>query len=124
MEKKKPMNEALLRRVEDLKLRTLLTMSQEQYEQRVWPLLSYIRKENRKLWQRNAAIALGNEGDPDAVRFLIPVLEDPEGLVRGHAAWALGKIGGREAKAALEKRRSLEEDEKVRDEIEEALGTS
>lgn len=124
MEKKKPMNEALLRRVEDLKLRTLLTMSQEQYEQRVWPLLYYIRKENRKLWQRNAAIALGNEGDPDAVRFLIPLLEDPEGLVRGHVAWALGKIGGREARAALEKRRSLEEDEKVRDEIGEALGTS
>jgi hypothetical protein len=33
----------------------------------------------------------------------------------------LGKIGGRRAKNALEKRRSLEEDESVRKEIEEAV---
>jgi epoxyqueuosine reductase len=123
LEKKKPMNQALLERAEHFQIPTLLTMSQPHYEQRVWPLLYYIRKENRKLWQRNAAIALGNQGDPDTVPILMDALEDPEPLVRGHAAWALGKIGGAKARAALEKRRNSERDEKVRQEVEEALSS-
>jgi epoxyqueuosine reductase len=121
MEKKKPMNSKLLERAADFSLARLLTMSQEHYEQKVWPLLYYIRKENRKLWQRNAAVALGNQGDPEAVPLLVSTLENPEPLVRVHAAWALGKIGGKQAKAALEKRRRLEEDEGVRKEIESSL---
>jgi len=121
MEKKKPMNSKLLERATDFSLLKLLTMSQEHYEQKVWPLFFYIRKENRKLWQRNAAVALGNQGDPEAIPELISALEDPEPLVRAHAAWALGKIGGKQAKGALEKRRALEADEDVRKEIQEAL---
>ncbi len=121
MEKKKPMNQSLLDRAEHFQIRALLTMSQDHYEQRVWPLLFYIRKENRKLWQRNAAIALGNQGDPDDVPLLVKVLEDMEPVVRAHVAWSLGKIGGSKARAALEKRRKSELDEKVRQEIETAL---
>jgi len=121
--KEKPMDQALLARAEDFYIPTLLTMSQEHYEQRVWPLLYYIRKENRKIWQRNAAIALANQGAPDSVPLLTATLEEPEPLVRVHVAWALGKIGGRKAREALEKRRSLEKDEGVLEEIEEALGT-
>jgi len=121
MEKKKPMNSKLLERAADFSLTRLLTMSQEHYEQKVWPLLYYIRKENRKLWQRNAAVALGNQGDPEAIPALVSALEDPEPLVRAHAAWALGRIGGKQAKAGLEKRRALEEDGGVRKEMEEAL---
>ena len=116
------MNSRVLERAADLSLVRLLTMSQDHYEQKVWPLLFYIRKENRKLWQRNAAVALGNQGDPDAVPALISALEDPEPLVRNHAAWAMGKIGGRQARAALEKRRPMEADEGIRGEIEAALG--
>jgi epoxyqueuosine reductase len=121
MEKTKPMNSKLLQRAADFSLERLLTMSQEHYEQKVWPLLYYIRKENRKLWQRNAAVALGNQGDPETVPPLASSLEDPEPLVRAHAAWALGKIGGKQAKGALEKRRKAESDEGVKKEIEEAL---
>jgi epoxyqueuosine reductase len=121
MEKKKPMNSKLLERAADFPPARLLTMSQEHYEQKVWPLLYYIRKENRRLWQRNAAVALGNQGDPEAVPALVSALEDPEPLVRAHAAWALGRIGGKKAQGALEKRRALEEDGGVRKEIEEAL---
>ena len=122
MEKPKPMDAAILARAEHFHLTTLLSMSQNHYEQRVWTRFFYIRKENRKLWQRNAAIALGNEGNPDSVPFLASALEDPEPLVRAHVSWALGKIGGTKARAALEKRRSPEMDEIVRREIEEALG--
>ncbi|MBI5968265.1 MAG: epoxyqueuosine reductase, partial [Deltaproteobacteria bacterium] len=114
LEKKKPMDSALLERTEHFQLSALLTMSQEHFEQHVWPLLYYIRKENRKIWRRNAAIALGNQGDPESISLLAAALEDPESLVRAHVAWALGKMGGRKAREALEKRRSLEKDEKVR----------
>ena len=121
LEKEKPMNQALTERAEHFQISTLLTMSQQHYEERVWPLLYYIRKENRKLWQRNAAIALGNQGDPGAIPLLAATLEDPEPLVRGHVAWALGKIGGAKAKAILDIRRRSESEEKVRKEMEEAL---
>ncbi len=124
LEKRKPMNARLLERAADFSLTRLLQMSQEHYEQKVWPLLYYIRKENRKLWQRNAAVALGNQGDPEAVPALASALEDPEPVVRSHAAWALGKLGGKKAKAALEKRRSSEDEEIVRREIEESLKAS
>jgi epoxyqueuosine reductase len=120
-EEKKPLNAKLFERAADFSLIQLLTMSQEHYEQKVWPLLYYIRKENRKIWQRNAAVALGNQGDPETVPVLISALEDPESLVRAHVGWALGKIGGKKARAALEKRRDLEEDGGVRKDIEEAL---
>ena len=41
-------------------------------------------------------------GDPQAVPALIRALHDDEPLIRGHAAWALGRIGGEEAKRALQ----------------------
>jgi epoxyqueuosine reductase len=121
LEKTKTLNPTLMERADHLQPAALLTMSQEQYTQKVWPLLYYIRKENRRLWQRNAAVALGNQGDPDRVPLLIIAFQDSEPIVRGHAAWALGRLGGRKARAALEKGRISEEDMNVREEIERAL---
>ncbi len=46
---------------------------------------------------------------------------DPHPMVRGHVAWALGRIGSPKALAALRRRRSLEQDGGVRSEIEAAL---
>jgi epoxyqueuosine reductase len=123
LEKTKTMNPTLMERADRLQLTALLTMSQEQYTQEVWPLFHYIRKENRRLWQRNAAVALGNQGDPDMVPFLITAFQDSEPIVRGHAAWALGRLGGRKARAALERGRLAEEDKNIREEIERALGS-
>jgi epoxyqueuosine reductase len=119
--KERSMNQMLAKQAEDFKISALLTMSQEHYEQRVWPLLYYVRQENRKLWQRNAAVALGNQGDPESVPPLVKTLEDQEPLVRAHVAWALGKIGGLKARSALEKRRTADPEENVRTEIEAAL---
>ena len=52
---------------------------------------------------RNCCVAAGNLGLGEAVPALICCLEEDESpLVRGHAAWALGEIGGGEAAAALE----------------------
>jgi epoxyqueuosine reductase len=41
---------------------------------------------------RNACVAAGNWGDPQAVPALLPLLHDPSPLVRGHAGWALMQI--------------------------------
>jgi epoxyqueuosine reductase len=41
---------------------------------------------------RNAAIALGNSGDPNALPALRTALSDPEPLVREAAAWAIDQI--------------------------------
>jgi epoxyqueuosine reductase len=70
---------------------------------------------------RNVAIALGNSGNPDAVPPLAAALSDPEPLVRGHAGWALGRIGGPAARRALEAARRGESDAEVRAEIAAAL---
>jgi epoxyqueuosine reductase len=111
-----------MERADHLQPAALLTISQEQFVQDVWPLLYYIRKENRRLWQRNAAVAIGNQGNPEMVPLLIAPLQDSEPIVRGHVAWALGRLGGEKARTALEKRRSLEEDIWVQEEVERALG--
>jgi epoxyqueuosine reductase len=42
--------------------------------------------------KRNAAVVLGNLGEPEDAGILTPLLEDEAALVREHAAWALGKI--------------------------------
>ncbi len=70
---------------------------------------------------RNVAVALGNWGDESAIPVLIDGLRDPEPLVRGHSAWALGQIGTRNAREALEKRFVIEGDAWVREEIGAAL---
>jgi len=52
---------------------------------------------------RNVAVALGNTGNPEAIAPLARALtSDPSALVRGHAAWALGRLGGTGARNALE----------------------
>ena len=42
--------------------------------------------------KRNAAVVLGNVGTADDVDVLARALDDPEPLVREHAAWALGRL--------------------------------
>jgi epoxyqueuosine reductase len=74
---------------------------------------------------RNAAVALGNSCAPDAVpdlaRALVGGDADPEPLVRGHAAWALGRIATGEARAALRRAQGSEADPSVGGEIAAAM---
>jgi epoxyqueuosine reductase len=87
-----------------------------------------VRYRKRPLWRakrrgllRNAAVALGNWGDPIATPALVLALEDAEPLVRGHAAWALGKIGGGQARKILLAAWMRESDPYVCWELERAL---
>jgi epoxyqueuosine reductase len=71
---------------------------------------------------RNACIVTGNSGDPVHIPKLKHLLfSDPDGLVRAHAAWALGEIGGRESISLLEEALLDEAEESVREEIRCAL---
>ena len=72
--------------------------------------------------QRNACVALGNGKNPAAVPALDRALQQGETLVRGHAAWALGQIGGIAALAALQQAAQQETDGEVLAEIRAALG--
>ena len=82
---------------------------------------SPVKRTKRRGLLRNAAVALGNTKDPEAIPALADSLGDDEPLVRGHAAWALGNIGGGRALAALEQARKTEEDPSVLKEIDQAL---
>ena len=99
----------------------MLNMTDEFYAKRVEPLMyNYIK--DKKYFQRNAAIALGNLGDPSFTPDLEIAMNDQEELVREYAAWALGRIGGNLAKQVLEAKRKFETSENVKKEIEAALG--
>src|SRR6266566_4196724 len=97
----------------------LLSLTEEQFRDRF--RLSPIRRTKRRGLLRNVCVALGNSGDPQAVPALIGALHDDEPLIRGHAAWALGRIGGEEAKRALQEALTSEEDGETWKEIRCAL---
>jgi epoxyqueuosine reductase len=82
---------------------------------------SAVMRTRRRGFLRNAAVAAGNSGNRDAVPVLDRALADPEPLVRGHAAWALGRLGGRAARVALERARHANPNGSVRTEIDAAL---
>ena len=85
---------------------------------------SPIRRAKRVGLQRNVCVALGNIGDPSAVPALARVLSGAaEPMLRGHAAWALGRIGGETAAAALHEAAASEVDSEARGEIEAALAS-
>lgn len=79
---------------------------------------SALRRAGRTLFVRNVAVALGNLGDRRAVPALrSALLHDLDSLVRGHAAWALGAIGGPESLDALSEAQTREANQEVRREI-------
>jgi epoxyqueuosine reductase len=88
----------------------LLRMTEAEFREtyRGTPVL----RAKRRGLARNAAVALGNVGTEADVPVLAEALAGhDEPLVRGHAAWALGRLGGREARPALERARRLDPDE-------------
>jgi epoxyqueuosine reductase len=97
----------------------LMTMTEEQWD--TFSRGSAVRRAKRSGFLRNVAVALGNWGSADAVPALTRALDDAEPLVRGHAAWALGRIGSSAAHTALASRAENETDSYVRDELKAVL---
>ena len=104
-------------------LEWLLTMTEEEF--RIVFRGTAVLRTKRSGLARNAAIALGNLGDPDDIPLLSSVLEShDQPLVRAHAAWALGQIGGSTARKTLSVRARQDSDERVRLEAIAALELS
>jgi epoxyqueuosine reductase len=101
------------------KLIELMGMDQAEFSRRFRK--SPVKRAKRRGLLRNVAVALGNWGSPKAVPVLVQSLNDEEPLIRGHAAWALGRIGTAEAVKALKRRQEVEEDAWVWEEISVAL---
>lgn len=101
-------------------LKPMLQLSNREFKEKFGLLAGSWR--GKKPIQRNAIIALAHFKDESAVDELIEVMKkDSREVIRGTAAWALGKIGGELAKSALEKARETENDEDVLVEIERGL---
>jgi epoxyqueuosine reductase len=74
-----------------------------------------MRRATRSGLRRNAAIVLGNRRDEQALGPLLTALGDDDAVVRGHVAWAIGRIDGKHP--ALAKALARETDERVRAEL-------
>jgi epoxyqueuosine reductase len=100
-------------------LQWLLRLSHDEYLERFRG--TSIRRAKVWMLRRNAAVALGNVGGNESLPALRTALsEDESALVRGHAAWAIGRIGERlgiDVRSLFEDAMASEADESVRDEI-------
>jgi epoxyqueuosine reductase len=98
----------------------LLDMSNKEFKEKFG--LSSSSWRGKKPIQRNAILALAHFKDKTAVPHLARLLEnDPRPVIRGTAGWALGKIGGDEARLALMKAMERESDTAVLAEVQKGL---
>jgi epoxyqueuosine reductase len=97
----------------------LLDLDDEEFSKRFRG--SPIKRAKRTGLQRNVCVALGNIGDVVALPRLSTTLVSAEKLIRLHAAWAIGRIGGKNAKEILVAALAREENMSVRAEIDLSL---
>ena len=100
-------------------LLSLVGMTQQEFSRRFKG--SPIKRAKRRRFLRNVLVAIGNWGEPRALPALKNALTDDEPLVRSHAAWALGKIGGDTAKQMLQAQLTVETEQEVITEIQDAI---
>lgn len=101
------------------KLKPMLSMSNREFRETFGHVSGAWR--GKKPLQRNAIIGLAHFKDETAIKDLVEVLkQDVRPVIRGTAAWALGRIGTKEAYEALEEARLTETDKQVVCEIERA----
>jgi epoxyqueuosine reductase len=101
------------------RLEELLALDEDSFRSRFRG--SAVWRTRRSGLLRNASIALGNIADRASVTALAAALGDAEPLVRGHAAWALGRLGGPPARKQLAQALRREADAWVREECALAL---
>ncbi|KWU65055.1 tRNA epoxyqueuosine(34) reductase QueG [Priestia megaterium] len=102
------------------KLKPLLTMSNREFKEKFGHISGSWR--GKKPIQRNAIIALAHFKDQTAVPALIELIKnDVRPVIRGTAAWALGKIGDKEALDTLMNLREKEMDQEVIEEMSKGI---
>ncbi|WDW09422.1 tRNA epoxyqueuosine(34) reductase QueG [Priestia aryabhattai] len=102
------------------KLKPLLTMSNREFKEKFGHVSGSWR--GKKPIQRNAIIALAHFKDQTAVPDLIELIKnDVRPVIRGTAAWALGRIGDKEALDTLMNLREKEKDQEVIEEMSKGI---
>jgi len=101
-------------------LKPLLSISNREFKEKFGYISGSWR--GKKPIQRNAIIALAHFKDETAIPDLLTLLHhDPRPVIRGTAAWAIGKIGGENAELELLTAKESEKDDLVTLEIEKGL---
>lgn len=97
-------------------LKPLLTISNREFKEKYGHVSGSWR--GKKPIQRNAILALAHFKDTSALSVLIELMhKDPRPVIRGTAAWAIGKIGDDQKLPELEKALERESDEEAKEEI-------
>jgi epoxyqueuosine reductase len=105
------------------KLTPMLRISNREFKEKFGYMSGSWR--GKKPLQRNALIAIGHYRDKTAVDELIHAMtHDPRPVIRGTAAWSLGKIGTPGAFEAIKEAMRTEQDEQVLYEMEQVKGAS
>ncbi|WP_339214116.1 tRNA epoxyqueuosine(34) reductase QueG [Solibacillus sp. FSL W8-0372] len=101
-------------------LQPLLSISNKEFKSKFSHVSGSWR--GKKPIQRNAILALAHFKEESAMPDLVQVLQkDERPVLRGTAAWTIGKIGTNEAEGILLAAKKLEQDEEVLAEIEKGL---
>ncbi len=101
-------------------LEAMLTLSNRQFKEKFGSVSGSWR--GKMPIQRNAIMALAHFKDQDSIGSIKELLQkEPRPVIRATAAWAIGKIGGQEAKDILTDCLTKEDDQIVVDEIKGAI---
>jgi len=100
-------------------LSELLAMDQQTFSAKFKG--SPIKRTKRRGLLRNAAVAMGNAGDPRGIPALQKALTDEEPLGREHSAWALGRMQGDVPRRMLNEAVLTETNAVVKNEILQSL---
>lgn len=101
-------------------LEPLLNISNREFKEKFGYVSGSWR--GKKPIQRNAILALAHFKEVSAVPALVDLLEsDERPVIRGTAAWAIGRIGTAEGLHALKKAEEQEKDSEVLEEIQKGL---
>ena len=82
---------------------------------------SPIKRTKLRGLKRNVCVALGNIGDVRAVEPLSKILKKSDPVLKIHAAWALGRIGGMSSYRILLEELDKDNPIEVKDEIKYSL---
>jgi epoxyqueuosine reductase len=122
-EEKKPSARVALKAA-NFDLPHLLHMDKPYFEKNIWPHMFYMPADDLWRWKMNAARAMGNSLNPVYIVDLIRAFEEnSDERVKIMIAWSLGRIGGSQAKAGLEKFLKGSANT-VREEIQQAIEAS
>jgi len=81
----------------------------------------YVPRRDGRYLRRNLLVAAGNSGEPDAIEPIERHMAHPSSVIRGHAAWALGRILGSGSVPTLRAALESEPVSETREEISLAL---